>query len=72
MKFCVVGAGSIGGFVGARLSLAGEEVTLVARGANLQAIRAHGMRVIMHDGTEQVALNARTAARRPRPARMMS
>jgi 2-dehydropantoate 2-reductase len=62
MKYCVVGAGSIGGFVGARLALAGEDVTLVARGANLQAIRAHGMRVIMHDGAEQVARNIRTAA----------
>lgn len=62
MKYCVVGAGSIGGFVGAKLALAGEEVTLVARGANLQAIRAHGMRVIMHDGAEQVARELRTAA----------
>lgn len=62
MKYCVVGAGSIGGFVGAKLALAGEDVTLVARGANLQAIRAHGMRVIMHDGTEQVAHGVRAAA----------
>ena len=62
MNFCVVGAGSIGGFVGAKLALAGEDVTLVARGANLQAIRANGMRVIMHDGTEQVAQNVRAAA----------
>ena len=62
MKYCVVGAGSIGGFVGAKLALAGEDVTLVARGANLQAIRAHGMRLIMHDGTEQVAQNVRAAA----------
>ena len=62
MKYCVVGAGSIGGFVGAKLALAGEEVTLVARGANLQAIRAHGMRVIMHDGTEHVAHGVRAAA----------
>ena len=62
MKFCVVGAGSIGGFVGAKLALAGEDVTLVARGANLQAIRAHGMRVIMHDGTEHVARDLRSAA----------
>jgi len=62
MKYCVVGAGSIGGFVGAKLALAGEDVTLVARGANLQAIRAHGMRVIMHDGTEQTATNVRAAA----------
>jgi len=62
MKYCVVGAGSIGGFVGAKLALAGENVTLVARGANLQAIRAHGVRVIMHDGTEHVAQNIRAAA----------
>ncbi|MBE0614584.1 MAG: 2-dehydropantoate 2-reductase [Burkholderiales bacterium] len=61
MKYCVVGAGSIGGFVGAKLALAGEDVTLVARGPNLQAIRAHGMRVIMHDGTEHVAQNVRAA-----------
>jgi 2-dehydropantoate 2-reductase len=61
MKYCIVGAGSIGGFVGAKLALAGEDVTLVARGANLQAIRSQGMRVIMHDGTEQVARNVRAA-----------
>jgi 2-dehydropantoate 2-reductase len=62
MKYCVVGAGSIGGFVGAKLALAGEDVTLVARGANLQAIRAQGMRVIMADGTDLVARDIRTAA----------
>ncbi len=62
MKYCVVGAGSIGGFVGAKLALAGEDVTLVARGANLQAIRAHGMRVIMADGTEHIAKDLRSAA----------
>ena len=62
MKYCVVGAGSIGGFVGAKLALAGEDVTLVARGANLEAIRAQGMRLIMHDGTELNARDVRTAA----------
>jgi 2-dehydropantoate 2-reductase len=62
MKYCVVGAGSIGGFVGTKLALAGEEVTLVARGANLQAIRSHGMRVIMADGSEHIARDVRTAA----------
>jgi 2-dehydropantoate 2-reductase len=62
MKYCVVGAGSIGGFVGAKLALAGEDVTLVARGANLQAIRAQGMRVIMADGTDHVARDIRAAA----------
>ena len=55
MKVCIVGAGSIGGFVGVKLALAGEDVTLIARGANLEAIRAKGMRLVLHDGTEFVA-----------------
>jgi 2-dehydropantoate 2-reductase len=55
MKICVVGAGSIGGYVGVKLAAAGEDVTLIARGANLHAIRAHGMRLIASDGTESVA-----------------
>lgn len=46
MKIAVVGAGSIGGYLGARLALAGEDVTFIARGANLQAINAQGFRLI--------------------------
>jgi 2-dehydropantoate 2-reductase len=45
MRICVVGAGAIGGMLGAKFALAGHRVTLVARGANLAAIRAHGMRL---------------------------
>ena len=45
MKFAVYGAGAIGGFLGARLSLAGEDVSLIARGPHLEAIRANGLRV---------------------------
>jgi 2-dehydropantoate 2-reductase len=55
MKIAVVGAGSIGGYLGARLSMAGEDVTFVARGANLEAIRHHGFRLIEEDGSERVA-----------------
>ncbi|HEY4375353.1 MAG TPA: 2-dehydropantoate 2-reductase [Burkholderiales bacterium] len=55
MKICVVGAGSIGGLLGVKLALAGHEVTLIARGPNLAAIRARGMKLVNHDGTEQVA-----------------
>jgi 2-dehydropantoate 2-reductase len=51
MKFCIVGAGAIGGFVGARLALAGEEVSFIARWKNLDAIRAGGMKVELADGT---------------------
>ena len=54
MKICVVGAGAIGGFVAAELALAGEQVTVVARGAQLDAIRAGGLRLV-RDGEERVA-----------------
>ncbi len=54
MKICVVGAGAIGGFVGAELALAGEEVTLVARGAQLEAIQQRGLRLV-RDGEERTA-----------------
>ena len=40
MKIAVVGAGSIGGYLGGWLAAAGEDVTFIARGANLDAIRA--------------------------------
>ena len=39
MRICVIGAGAIGGFVGARFAFAGHEVSRVARGAHLRAIR---------------------------------
>lgn len=55
MKICVVGAGAIGGLMGAKLALAGEEVTLIARGAHLDAIRNNGLKLITEDGGEQVA-----------------
>jgi 2-dehydropantoate 2-reductase len=55
MTFAVVGAGSIGGYLGARLALAGEDVTFVARGANLAAIQKDGFKLIEEDGTERIA-----------------
>ena len=55
MRFCIVGAGAIGGFVGARLALAGEDVTYIARGKNLEAINAKGMEIFYRDGREEVA-----------------
>ena len=58
MTFAVVGAGAIGGFLGARLALAGEEVTFIARGANLEAIRRNGFKLIEEDGTERNAASA--------------
>ena len=57
MKIAIVGAGAIGGFVGAKLALAGEDVTFMVRGANLEAIRANGIRLVAHDGAEATARN---------------
>jgi 2-dehydropantoate 2-reductase len=46
MKVCVVGAGAVGGFLGARLAAAGRsEVIAIARGATLNALREHGWRL---------------------------
>jgi 2-dehydropantoate 2-reductase len=59
MKIAVIGAGAIGGLVGARLALAGEDVTFIVRGANLDAIQRNGFKVIEADGREQVARNVK-------------
>jgi 2-dehydropantoate 2-reductase len=55
MKVAVIGAGAIGGLVGARLALAGEDVTFIVRGDNLAAIRSQGIKLIESDGRERVA-----------------
>ena len=59
MKFCIVGAGAIGGFVGAKLAHAGEDVTFIARWKNLDAIRMRGMTVRMNDGSVLEASGAK-------------
>ncbi len=59
MSIAIVGTGAIGGFLGVRLAAAGEPVTFIARGANLAAIKADGMRLIEEDGTEVHAADIR-------------
>ena len=49
MKVCVVGAGAIGGYMAVRIAAAGHEVSVVARGPHLAAIKAHGMKLIEGD-----------------------
>ncbi|HXN15917.1 MAG TPA: 2-dehydropantoate 2-reductase [Usitatibacter sp.] len=51
MRVCIVGAGAVGCFVGARLARAGAEVTLVARGAHLRALQTQGLTLIEQDGS---------------------
>ena len=59
MKIAIVGAGAIGGYLGAKLSAAGEDVTFIARNRNLQAIRTQGFRLILEDGSTLHAPAAR-------------
>ncbi len=59
MKIAIIGAGAIGGYVGVKLALAGNDVTFMVRGANLEAIKKNGMKLIMNDGTELVASNVK-------------
>lgn len=55
MKVCIAGAGAIGAFIGTRLALAGEsQVSVLARGATLDAIRQHGLR-LQEGGTVRAA-----------------
>jgi 2-dehydropantoate 2-reductase len=54
-RLCVVGAGAIGGLLAARLALAGESVSVIARGEHLRAIRTAGLRLREVDGSERVA-----------------
>ena len=55
MKVCIVGAGAIGGLMGAKLALAGEQVTVIDQGTHLKAIQENGLKLIWEDGTEHVA-----------------
>ncbi len=45
MKFAILGSGAVGGYYGARLARAGHDVTFIARGAHLAAIREHGLAI---------------------------
>jgi 2-dehydropantoate 2-reductase len=61
MKIAIIGAGAIGGYVGAKLALAGEDVSFIVRGANLAAIRGHGIKLVSHDGSEQIAKSVKAS-----------
>lgn len=58
LKICIVGAGAIGGWLGARLALAGHTVSVLARGATLAALRAQGLRLQTNGQTQTVPVQA--------------
>src|SRR6185503_5073083 len=67
MKICVYGAGAVGGLIAGRLARFGHEVSVVARGAQLEAIRARGLRV--RDGATG-AVESNTVRAEAEPARL--
>jgi 2-dehydropantoate 2-reductase len=58
VKIAIVGAGAIGGFLGARLARAGVDVTVIARGPHLDAMKEKGIRVLDTDGEWTVPIEA--------------
>jgi len=52
MKICIFGAGAIGGYMAVKLVQAGADVSLVARGPHLAAMRDNGLTLIEEDGHE--------------------
>jgi 2-dehydropantoate 2-reductase len=58
MKICIFGAGAIGGYLGAKLAAHGTDVSLVARGPHLEAMRTNGLRLIEETGETNVSVTA--------------
>ncbi|MCF8485028.1 MAG: 2-dehydropantoate 2-reductase [Rhodobacteraceae bacterium] len=61
MKICIFGAGAIGGYIGAKLAMAGADVSLVARGPHLAAIADKGLTLI-EEGADPVTVPVRASA----------
>jgi 2-dehydropantoate 2-reductase len=58
MRYIIIGAGAVGGTIGARLAQAGNDVLLVARGAHLATLQSDGLRLITGTGTFTQAIPA--------------
>lgn len=70
MRIAVLGAGGVGGYLGRRLTQAGEEVVFIARGAHLQAICTGGLRVDNVNGetvANRVFPKIEALSKEPRP-----
>lgn len=58
MKICIVGAGAIGGWIGAGMARGGHEVSLVARGAHLDRLRSSGLTMISNGVSQSFPVRA--------------
>ncbi|WP_458762442.1 2-dehydropantoate 2-reductase [Cupriavidus basilensis] len=57
-SLCIVGAGAVGGFIGARLARSGQALNVLARGQTLEALRSQGLTLIEGERTETFPVNA--------------
>src|SRR5580765_198326 len=55
MRIAIVGSGGVGGYFGGRLAATGTDVTFLARGAHLEAMRTHGLRIDSPKGNVHLA-----------------
>ena len=58
MKICIYGAGAISGYLGAELTVAGHEVTLIARGPHLASMRARGLTILTDSDEKTVRVES--------------
>src|SRR6185312_5762691 len=63
MKLCIYGAGAVGGLMAGWLARAGHDVSVIARGAHLEAIRRSGLRVRSNHGVESFRIKAHSDPR---------
>ena len=59
LRICIVGSGAIGGLIGVRLSVSGQDVTFIDKDEQLAAIQEKGLKLVMQDGKEFVAKEAK-------------
>ncbi|HZE61577.1 MAG TPA: 2-dehydropantoate 2-reductase [Burkholderiales bacterium] len=67
MKICIYGAGAVGGLTAGWLARSGHDVSVVARGTQLEAIRQSGLRVRSGDGVQSYPVKAESDPRRLEP-----
>ena len=72
MRVAVVGAGSVGAVLGAKLAATGHEVTLIARGTHLAAIRSNGLTLVDKSANIRATTACLRATIRPRSVRRIS
>jgi 2-dehydropantoate 2-reductase len=59
LRICIVGSGAVGGLIGVRLSVSGQDVTFIDKDEQLTAIQEKGLKLIKQDGEEFVAKEAK-------------